>query len=120
MEKIIFNSLLKCTQKPNNPHLWFNILSAEKTKKKMPRQEYNKFLKKQTSFYVEVDDYIIEYKLVFGDANGNKQKLENFIYHAYLSEFANKEQSFINQLIKIRSAVIKSSATTVVAETTIV
>ena len=121
MDKIFFNSLLKSTQKPYNQHLWLNILSAEKAKKKVPKQEYNKFLKKQSTFYTDVDDYLIEYKTVYENGNGEKIKNDDFIYHAFLSEFANKEQSFIRQLIKIRSAVVASAKTeTVIAETTIV
>lgn len=95
MEKIIFNSLLKNTQKEKT---WFNIISAVK----------------------EPSDYIIEYKIVFEKENGEKRKYGDFVYKTNLSSFAKKEQSFIRQLIKIRYAVIKSSATTVVAETTIV
>jgi hypothetical protein len=94
MEKIIFNSLLKNTQKPKT---WFNIISAIK----------------------EPSDYIIEYKIVFEKENGEKIKNNDFIYKSSLSSFAKKEQSYINQLIKIRSAVF-TAATTVVAETTIV
>ena len=94
MEKIIFNSLLKNTQKPKT---WFNIISAIK----------------------EPSDYIIEYKIVFEKENGEKIKNNDFIYKSSLSSFAKKEQSFINQLIKIRSAVF-TAATTVVAEATIV
>lgn len=95
MEKIIFNSLLKNTQKQKT---WFNIISAVK----------------------ESPDYIIEYKIVFEKENGEKIKYGDFVYKANLSSFAKKEQSFIRQLIKIRSAVVAVSAKTVVAETTIV
>lgn len=115
MDKIVLNSLLKSTKKPYNPHLWLNILSAESTKKKVPKQE------KQTTHYIEVDDYLIEYILVFESGNGEKVKNKDFVYHAYLSEFANKEQTFIKQLIKLRTSVKESATTeTVVAETTII
>jgi len=102
MNKIIFNSLLKSTQKPYNQHLWLNILSAVKEKKKIPKQEKNK---------INVYDYLIEYKLVFENGKGEKIKNDDFIYHTYLSEFANKEQTFIRQLIKLRDAVIESGKT---------
>ena len=121
MDKIILNSLLKSTQKPKNPHLWLNILSAESAKKKVPKHGFDKTLKKQTTNYIEVDDYIIEYILVFETGNGEKVKNKDFIYHAYLSEFADKEQTFINQIIKLRTSVKESATTeTVVAETTII
>ena len=81
----------------------------------------DKTLKKQTTNYIEVDDYIIEYILVFETGNGEKVKNKDFIYHAYLSEFADKEQTFINQIIKLRTSVKESATTeTVVAETTII
>jgi hypothetical protein len=118
MEKILFNSLIKSTQKPNNPHLWLNIHSAAKAKKKVPKQEWNDFLKKQTTSYVETDDYLIEYSLVFEKENGERIKANAFTYEAYLSEFANKEKEYIKQLIKLRCAV-KESASTVVAEVTL-
>lgn len=72
----------------------------------------------QTTHYIEVDDYIIEYILVFETGNGEKVKNKDFIYHAYLSEFANKEQKFINELIKLRT-IIKSADTTVTTEVVI-
>ena len=106
MEKILFNSLIKSTQKPNSPHLWLNILSAIKEKKNIPKQGL-------------VDDYIIEYSLVFEKENKEKIKVNGFTYKAYLSEFANKEKSFISQLIKMRAA-IEESATTAVAEVAII
>lgn len=105
MEKIILNSLLKSTQKPKNPHLWLNILSAIPEKKKVPKSEWSKFLKKQTTNYVEVDDYLIEYILVFETGNGEKIKNEEFVYKSYLSEFANKEESLIRQMIKLKTSV---------------
>lgn len=119
MEKIIFNSLLKSTQKPYNPHLWLNILSATKEKKKVPKKEWSKFLKMQTTKYIDVDDYLIEYKLVFENGKGEKIKNDSLIYHAYLSEFANKEQSFIKQLIKIRTVVVNSGKT-ITVETVVI
>jgi len=119
MEKIIFNSLLKSTQKPHNQHLWLNILSAVKSKKKVQKQEWNKFLKKQITYYIEVDDYFIEYKLVFETGNGERKNFDDFIYNSYLSDFANKEQFFISQLIKLRASVV-NSAKTIVTEVTII
>ena len=94
MEKIIFNSLIKSTKKNN---LWLNILSAEQT---------------------DNDKHIIEYKVVFENDVGVKIRHGDFIYRSYLSEFGNKEQSFIRQLIKIRSAVIASATT--ITETVII
>jgi hypothetical protein len=94
MEKIIFNSLIKSTKKNN---LWLNILSARQINK---------------------DNYIIEYKTIFENDNGEKIKADDFTYYSYLSEFGNKEQSFIGQLIKIRSAVIASATT--ITETVII
>lgn len=94
MEKIIFNSLLKNTQKPKT---WFNIISAIK----------------------EPSDYIIEYKIVFEKENGEKIKNNDFIYKSSLSSFAKKEQSYINQLIKIRTVVVNSSKT-ITAETVVI
>ena len=93
MEYIIFNSVIKSTL---NKFLWYNIKSAKKN--------------------VEADDYIIEYKLLYGDG---KAKLDNFIHSSYLSDFGNKEKSFITQLIKLRTAVV-NSVSTVVTETVIV
>jgi hypothetical protein len=121
MDRIVFNCLLKSTQKPINQHLWLNILSAESTKKKVSKQKWNELFKKQTTCYEYVDDYLIEYILVFENGNGEKIKNKEFIYHAYLSEFANKEQMYIKELIKLRSSV-KSSATTetVMAEVTVI
>ena len=121
MDKIVFNSLLKSTQKPYNPHLWLNILSATKEKKKVPKKEWSKFLKMQTTKYIEVDDYIIEYILIFETGNGERIKNKDFVYHAYLSEFANKEQMFIKQLIKLRTAIKESATTeTITTEVTII
>jgi len=97
MERIVFNSLIKSTKKNN---LWLNILSAEQ---------------------IDNDKYIIEYKVVFENDVGDKIKYGDFTYHSYLSEFGSKEQSFIRQLIKIRSAVIASATTdTITAEVTII
>lgn len=95
MENIIFNSLIKSSKKPS---LWLNIRSAAKTTN---------------------DDYIIEYSLVFEKENGEKIKANNFAYKAYLSDFATKEKEYIKQLIKLRCAV-KESASTVVAEATVI
>ena len=94
MEKIIFNSLLKNTQKPKT---WFNIISAIK----------------------EPSDYIIEYKIVFEKENGEKIKKNDFIYKSSLSSFAKKEQSYINQLIKIRTVVVNGGKT-ITAETVVI
>ena len=94
MEKIIFNSLLKNTQKPKT---WFNIISAIK----------------------EPSDYIIEYKIVFEKENGEKIKNNDFIYKSSLSSFAKKEQSYINQLIKIRTVVVNGGKT-ITAETVVI
>lgn len=97
MERIVFNSLIKSTKKNN---LWLNILSAEQ---------------------IDDDKYIIEYKVVFENDVGDKIKYGDFTYHSHLSEFGSKEQSFIRQLIKIRSAVIASATTsTITAEVTII
>lgn len=120
MDKIIFNCLLKSSQKPYNPYLWLNVISATKEKKKVPKQKWSEFLKKQTTYYEEVDDYIIEYRLFFNKVNNENKS--DFIYKAYLSDFANKEQSFIRQLINLRSIIIKENekATTVMAEVTVI
>ena len=107
MEYIIFNSVIKSTL---NKFLWYNIKSARKGKKKVPRKVKN------STEYVEVDDYIIEYRLLYGDG---KAKTDNFTRSSYLSDFGNKEKSFITQLIKLRTAVV-TSASTVVTETVIV
>ena len=106
MEYIIFNSLIKSTL---NKFLWYNIKSATKGKKKVPKKVKN------SSEYVEVDDYIIEYRILYGDG---KVKMDNFTHSSYLSDFGNKEKSFITQLIKLRTAVV-TSASTVVTETVI-
>jgi hypothetical protein len=106
MEYIIFNSLIKSTL---NKFLWYNIKSATKGKKKVPRKVKN------STEYVEVDDYIIEYRILYGDG---KVKMDNFTHSSYLSDFGNKEKSFITQLIKLRTAVA-TSASTVVTETVI-
>ena len=106
MEYIIFNSVIKSTL---NKFLWYNIKSARKGKKKVPRKVKN------STEYVEVDDYIIEYRLLYGDG---KAKTDNFTRSSYLSDFGNKEKSFITQLIKLRTAVV-TSASTVVTETVI-
>ena len=92
-----------------NKFLWYNIKSARKGKKKVPRKVKN------STEYVEVDDYIIEYRLLYGDG---KAKTDNFTRSSYLSDFGNKEKSFITQLIKLRTAVV-TSASTVVTETVI-
>lgn len=107
MEYIIFNSVIKSTL---NKFLWYNIKSATKAKKKVPRKVKN------STEYVEVDDYIIEYRLLYGDG---KAKTDNFTHSSYLSDFGSKEKSFITQLIKLRTAVVDSASTVVVAETVI-
>lgn len=107
MEYIIFNSVIKSTL---NKFLWYNIKSATKGKKKVPRKVKN------STEYVEVDDYIIEYRLLYGDG---KVKTDNFTRSSYLSDFGNKEKSFITQLIKLRTTVVDSASTVVVAETVI-
>lgn len=97
MERIVFNSLIKSTKKNN---LWLNILSAEK---------------------IDDDKYIIEYKVVFENDVGDKIKYGDFTYRSNLYEFGSKEQSFIRQLIKIRSAVIASATTdTITAEVIVI
>lgn len=113
MEYIIFNSVIKSTL---NKFLWYNIKSATKSKKKVPQKLYDEKLKRNVTSYVEVDDYIIEYKVLYGDG---KVKMDNFTHSSYLSDFGNKEKSFITQLIKLRTAVV-TSASTVVTETVIV
>ena len=106
MEYIIFNSVIKSTL---NKFLWYNIKSATKGKKKVSRKVKN------STEYVEVDDYIIEYRLLYGDG---KVKMDNFTRSSYLSDFGNKEKSFITQLIKLRTAVV-NSVSTVVTKTVI-
>ena len=113
MEKVILNSLLKSTKKPYNPHLWLNILSAHPEKKKVLKTEYDKTLKKQTTHYIEVDDYIIKYILVYETGNGEKIKNEEFVYNAYLSEFAKKEESLIRQMIKLKTPAQKTTVKTI-------
>lgn len=113
MEKIVLNSLLKSTQKPFNKYLWLNIISAAKEKRKAPKNDkWNEF----------IDDYIIEYKTVFKDVNSVTSVKSHFIYKSYLSDFAVNEQSFIKQLINLRSIAFKNDEikNTVFAETTVI
>jgi hypothetical protein len=113
MEKIVLNSLLKSTQKPYNQYLWLNIISATKEKRKPPKNDkWNEF----------IDDYIIEYKTVFKEVNSNNSVKSGFIYKSYLSEFAIKEQTFIRQLINLRSIAFKNDEikNTVMAEVTVI
>lgn len=82
MDYIIFNSLLKSTLKKD---VWLNIKSAR--------------------YDADAKDYIIEYKVLYGD---RKIKIDNFLHSSYLKELGDYERMFITQMIKLRTAIIDS------------
>lgn len=82
MDYIIFNSLLKSTLKKD---VWLNIKSAR--------------------YDSDAKDYIIEYKVLYGD---RKIKIDNFLHSSYLRELGDYERMFITQMIKLRTAIIDS------------
>ena len=95
MDYIIFNSLLNSTLKKD---IWLNIRSA--------------------TYDANVEDYIIEYKVLYGD---RKIKIDNFLHSSYLRELGDYERMFITQMIKLRTAIIDSyNGKKVVTEVTII
>ena len=98
MDKFILNSFINSTL---NTKLIYNVISIEPAKKRVAKPVYSNYLKKNTYIYNDVDDYLIEYKLL-----------------SFLSEFNPTEKKFIEEMIKLRKAVIES-ATTITTETVI-
>jgi hypothetical protein len=88
---IPFNSVIKHS---TNAHLWYHILSATK----------------------EGDDYIIKYKLLFGEEKGPSE----FIFNSSLKEFPKKERNFITQMIKLRNIVTGKKSSVVKADVNII
>ena len=88
---ISFNSIIKSSR---NNGLWYHILQAEKYK----------------------DDYIIKYKLLFGE----KKADSGFIYNSSLKEFSGKERNFIQQMINLRNIITTKKSSVVKADVTII
>lgn len=88
---IPFNSVIKHS---TNQYLWYHILSATKVN----------------------DDYIIKYKLLFGEEKARSE----FIFNSSLKEFPKKERNFINQMIKLRNIVTTKKPSVVKADVTII
>ena len=63
-------------------------------------------------------NYLIEYKLFTELVNGEKAPVDNFTHKSFLTEFNPTEKKFIEEMIKLRQAVIES-ATTITTETVI-
>lgn len=115
MDKIYVNSVIRSTL---NNKLIYHVLSIEKNKKKVPKSSYSEFLKKKTVNYIENDDYIIEYNLLFENVNNEKVRVNNFTYKSFLSEFGNKEMKFLTAIIKLKGLI--EEKTEVVVEATVV
>ena len=116
MEKFILNSFINSTAKDC---IIYNIISIEQTKKRVPKNEFSKVLKKNTITYYDADDYLIEYKLFTENVNNEKIPVGRFSYKSYLSDFKKKEQDFLKELIRAKIAVIESATTVVTAEVTV-
>lgn len=110
---INFNSIIKHS---TNIHLWYHVISATKTTKRVPKQEFDKTLKRKTTVYKDVDDYLIKYNLLMGEGKAPSP----FLYNSYLSEFDTKERNFITQMIKLRNIVKDKKTKTVVLEPVLV
>ena len=110
---IHFNSVIKHS---TNIHLWYHVISATKATKRVPKQEFDNVLKKKTTVYKDVDDYLIKYNLLFGEGKAPSP----FLYNSYLSEFDTKERNFITQMINLRNIVTDKKTKTVVLEPVIV
>lgn len=116
MDKFILNSFINSTL---NVKLIYNVISIEPAKKRVAKPVYSNYLKKNTYIYNNVDDYLIEYKLFTELVNGEKAPVDNFTHKSFLTEFNPTEKKFIEEMIKLRKAVIES-ATTVTIETIII
>ena len=112
MDKFILNSFINSTL---NVKLIYNVISIESTKKRVAKPVYSNYLKKNTYIYNNVDDYLIEYKLFTELVNGEKAPVDNFTHKSFLTEFNPAEKKFIEEMIKLRQAVIES-ATTITTE----
>jgi len=115
MDKFILNSFINSTL---NTKFIYNIISIESAKKRVAKPVYSNYLKKNTYIYNNVDDYLIEYKLFTEIVNGEKTPVDNFTHKSFLTEFNPTEKKFIEEMIKLRKAVIES-ATTITTETVI-
>ena len=115
MDKFILNSFINSTL---NTKLIYNVISIEPAKKRVAKPVYSNYLKKNTYIYNDVDDYLIEYKLFTEIVNKERVSANNFTYKSFLSEFNPTEKKFIEEMIKLRKAVIES-ATTITTETVI-
>ena len=101
---------------------WYNIISAKKGQRPTVSAEWSDLLKREVTKYTYVDDYIIEYKIIFEKENGEKDKANDFIYTAFLSEFHEKEKEYITELLKLSGAIVTAAteSETVIVENTIV
>jgi hypothetical protein len=115
MDKFILNSFINSTL---NVKLIYNVISIEPVKKRVAKPVYSNYLKKNTYIYNNIDDYLIEYKLFTELVNGEKAPVDNFTHKSFLTEFNPTEKKFIEEMIKLRQAVIES-ATTITTETII-
>ena len=116
---IYINSTIKDSTRPN---AWYNIISAKKGQRPTVSAKWSDLLKREITNYTYVDDYIIEYKIIFEKENGEKDKSNNFIYTAFLSEFHEKEKEYITELLKLSGAIVTAAteSETVIVENTII
>ena len=116
---IYINSTIKDSTRPN---AWYNIISAKKGQRPTVSAKWSDLLKREITKYTYVDDYIIEYKIIFEKENGEKDKTNDFIYTAFLSEFHEKEKEYITELLKLSGAIVTAAteSETVIVENTIV
>jgi hypothetical protein len=116
---IYINSTIKDSTRN---YVWYNIISAKKGQRPTVSAEWSDLLKREITKYTYVDDYIIEYKIIFEKENGEKDKTNDFIYTAFLSEFHEKEKEYITELLKLSGAIVTAAteSETVIVENTIV
>ena len=116
---VYINSTIKDSTRD---YAWYNIISAKKGQRPTVSAEWSDLLKREVTKYTYVDDYIIEYKIIFEKENGEKDKSNNFIYTAFLSEFHEKEKEYITELLKLSGAIVTAAteSETVIVEKTII